>query len=91
MSMPVAEVGSPKNITGTGAVTPGPCQLLGWYVNSTSSGTLILRDGGSSGTQIAGTITPAIGFHKFPANIGVSLHATVGGTIDATFFFAVGN
>ena len=92
MSQPVAEVGGYKNITATGAVTPGPCQLIGFYVNSTTIGTLVLRDGGASGTVMSGTITPAIGFHRFPANVGTSLHATIAGTaLDVTFFFAAGS
>ena len=82
------EGGNPKNMTSTAAVTAGACQLIGFYVNNTSSGTLVLRDGGSSGTVLSGTITPAIGFHRFPAIIGVSLYATIGGTLDVTFFFA---
>jgi hypothetical protein len=90
MSQPVAECGAYKNITATGAVTSGPCQLIGFYVNNTSSGTLVLKDGGSGGTVMSGTITPAIGFHPFPANVGTSLHATEGGTLDVTFFFAAG-
>jgi len=92
MSQPVAEVGAYKNITATGDVTTGPCQLLGFYINNTSAGTLVLRDGGASGTVMSGTITPAIGFHRFPANVGTSLHATIAGTaLDVTFFFASGN
>ena len=92
MSQPVAEVGGAKNITATGAVTANPCQLIGFYVNSTTAGTLVLRDGGSGGTVLCGTITPAIGFHRFPANIGSSLYATIAGTaLDVTFFFAAGN
>jgi hypothetical protein len=92
MSQPVAEVGGYKNITATGAVSTGPCQLIGFYVNSTTVGTLVLRDGGSGGTVLCGTITPAIGFHRFPSNIGSSLYATIAGTgLDVTFFFAAGN
>jgi len=91
MSQPVAECGGYKNITATGAVSTGPCQLIGFYVNNTSSGTLVLRNGGSGGEVMSGTITPAIGFHRFPANVGVSLYATVGGTLDVTFFFAAGS
>jgi len=91
MSQPVAEVGGYKNITATGAVSTGPCQLIGFYVNNTSVGTLVLRNGGSGGEVMSGTITPTIGFHRFPANVGVSLYATVGGTLDVTFFFAAGN
>jgi hypothetical protein len=88
MSAPVAEVGGYKNITATGAVSTGACQLIGFYVNNTSSGTLVLRDGGSGGTVMSGTITPAIGFHRYPANVGVSLYATIGSTLDVTFFYA---
>ena len=91
MSQPVAEVGAYKNIAATAAVSTGPCQLIGFYVNSTTTGTLVLKDGGASGTVMSGTITPAIGFHRFPANVGSSLHATEGGTLDVTFFFASGN
>ena len=92
MSQPVAEVGGYKNITETGAISTGPCQLIGFYVNSTNAGTLVLRDGGSGGTVMCGTITPAIGFHRFPANVGSSLHATIAGTaLNVTFFFASGN
>ena len=92
MSQPVAEVGGYKNITETGAVSTGPCQVIGFYVNSTNGGTLVLRDGGSGGTVMCGTITPAIGFHRFPANVGPSLHATIAGAaLDVTFVFASGN
>ena len=92
MSQPVAEVGGYKNITATGAVSNGPCQLIGFYVNNTTAGTLVLRNGGASGEVMSGTITPAIGFHRFPANVGVSLYATIGGTgLDVTFFFAAGS
>ena len=91
MSQPVAEVGAYKNITATGAVSTGPCQLIGFYANNTTIGTLVLRDGGASGTVMSGTITPAIGFHRFPANIGSSLYFTEGNVLDVTFFFASGN
>jgi len=91
MSQPVAEVGAYKNMTATGAVTTGPCQLIGFYINSTTAGTMVLTDGGASGTVVSGTITPAIGFHRFPANIGSSLYFTEGGILDVTFFFASGN
>lgn len=91
MSMPVAECGNAKNITATGTVSIGPCQLIGFYVNSTSTGTLVLRDGGASGRVLSGTITPAIGFHRFPATCGTDLHATIANTLDVTLFFATGN
>lgn len=91
----MADIGIPVNITATGNVY-GPtlgnanCQLLGFYVNSTSSGTLALKKGGSGGTAICGTITPAIGWHKFPASCLGGLHATITGTLNVTFFIIPG-
>lgn len=79
--------GSPKNITGTGNVSTGACSLNGFYVNSTTGGTLILKDGGSSGTAMTGTITPAIGWHALPISTGGILHATIANTLDVTFSF----
>lgn len=84
----VVEGGNYTNLTATGAVTTNPGTLLGWYVNSTTSGTIVLRDGGSGGTVMSGTITPAIGFHRFPATFGSGgLHATIGGTLNVTFLY----
>lgn len=93
MSAPVYPGGNPVNITGTGnvaGVASGPqVQLIGFYVNNTSSGTLVLKKGGSGGTAISGTITPAIGYHAFPANVEAPLHATIANTLDVTFFVAM--
>ena len=91
MAMPISENGAAVNKTSTSAVSSGPCQLIGFYVNNTTAGTLVLRDGGAAGTVMSGTITPAIGFHRFPATVGTSLHATIANTLDVTFFFAAGN
>ena len=85
------EVGNYKNITATGDVTTLPGSLLGFYVNSTAGGTLVFRDGGSGGTVMSGTITPAIGFHRFPSTFGVSglgLHATIAvAALNVTIFY----
>lgn len=80
--------GQAVNITSTNTVYPSGGVLLGFYVNSTSSGTLVLRDGGASGTALSGTITPAIGWHFFPATVASSLHATIANTLNVTFIFA---
>lgn len=61
--------------------------MRGFYVNSTTAGTMVIRDGGASGVQKSGTITPAVGWHEFPANCTVDLHVTVGGTLDVTIFY----
>lgn len=92
MSMPIAAVGYAVNLSATGNVnssTSQGCQLLGFYVNSTSGGTLVLRKGGSGGSVISGTITPVIGWHAFPADVSGTLHATIAvAALDLTFFFA---
>jgi len=47
--------------------------------------------GGSGGTAVSGTITPAIGFHSFPMSCPGGLHHTEGGTdTHATFFIVTG-
>ncbi len=84
----ITDAGSPINLTSSGAVSLHAGALLGFYVNSTSSGTIVLRDGGSGGAVLCGTITPAVGFHRFPAAIrsAAGAYATIGGTLDVTFF-----
>jgi hypothetical protein len=85
MSLPF-KLGRYVNITSTAAVAPaGHGNLLGFYVNSTTGGTLILKDGGSSGTAISGTITPAIGWHFYPVSVAGELHATIANTLNVTF------
>ena len=93
MSMPVAECGFPVNFTSTQAVSTGPCQLIGFYVNSTSGGTLVIKDGtASTGAAISGTITPGVGFHAFPADCGIACYATIAvAALNVTFFFAAAN
>lgn len=85
------EAGTPTNLTGSGAVSVASGNLLGFYVNSTSSGTVALTLGSTAGgTAISGTITPAIGFHRFPAYCPSGLYATIANTLNVTFFFAAG-
>lgn len=80
--------GQYSRLTSTNLVTSKPGALLGFYVSSTNVGTLVLRDGGASGTVISGTITPAIGWHFYSCGFGTNLHATIGGTaLDVTFVF----
>lgn len=87
MAQPHIEVGTGNNMTATGDVTTGNTSLIGFYVNSTSSGTLVLKKGGSGGTALSGTITPAIGFHRFPCGAPGGLHATIANTLNVTFFY----
>lgn len=84
--------GTPVNLAASGAVSLVSGNLLGFYVNSTNAGTLVIRNGGTaSGTAISGTITPAIGWHRFPAYCTSGCYASIGGTaLDVTLQFAAG-
>lgn len=85
----IQQSGSYFNKTSTGNIGPLTAgTMIGFYVNSTSSGTLVLRDGGSGGTVVTGTITPAVGFHCFPAAFTGTPHVTISNTLDVTFFFS---
>jgi hypothetical protein len=91
--MQIAQSGTPINKTATGTVSKASGSLLGFYVNSTTNGTIVLRtgaSGGSGGTAITGTITPAIGFHRLPAYCVSGLHVTIANTLNVTFIFAAG-
>lgn len=83
--------GTPVNLATSGAVSLTPGSLLGFYVNSTSSGVINFKDGGTGGTAITGSITPAIGFHTLPAYLRTDCYLTVvSGSINVTAFFAAG-
>ena len=87
--MDIIRSGKPVNLSATADISTTKGHLLGFYVNSTSGGTLVLRDGGSGGTVISGTITPAIGYHEFPAESQTAsgFHATIAvAALNATFF-----
>lgn len=89
MATVVLQAGNYKNVTGTGQVTSVGGNLIGFYVNSTSSGTIVLKDGtATAGTAISGTITPAVGWHAFPATYGTSgLYVTIANTLNVTLIY----
>lgn len=93
--MEIIRSGSPVNLTQAtsgGAVSLVPGNLLGFYVNSTTAGTVVIRDGiTSAGTAISGTITPAIGWKDFPAYCTTGCFIVCAGTgINITAVFAAG-
>jgi hypothetical protein len=85
------QAGSTKNLGAPGLVSATPCALIGFYVNSTTAGTLVIRNGiTASGTALNGTITPAVGWHAFPATCPGGCYASLGGSaLDVTFFYVV--
>lgn len=92
MTQNVIQTGNPVRISATGdVVATTDCQLIGFWCNSTTSGTVVLRAGGSGGTAISGTITPTANtFYQFPANCPGGLHATIANTLNLTFFVIQG-
>lgn len=90
MAIGALNIGSYKNATASGNISPRAGALLGFYVNSTSSGTVALYDSATTTTTtvISGTITPAIGWHEFPVGVASGIYAVIGGTLNVTFVFA---
>ena len=75
------------NRTTTGDITTTSALFLGYYVNSTGGGTVVFREGGTTGTIMNGAQTPAVGYQAFPVMVNNGIHVTITGTLDATFFF----
>lgn len=92
MSNHVQESGTAVNLTTSAQVgrVSSPLTLLGFYVNSTTAGTIVFASASSGGTTYSGTITPAIGFHRFPISAPTGLYATIGGTLNVTLFYNPG-
>lgn len=83
--------GTPINLTDDGIVSKVPGTLLGFYVNSTNAGTIIIHNATAASNAISGTITPAIGWREFPAYCTAGCFAEIAGTaLDVTLFFAAG-
>ena len=77
-----------NNFTAMTTVRTGPGRLAGIFVSSASaSPTLKVQDGS---TTIVNTFTPVAGaYYPIPAQFVTSLVVTVGGTLDATVFWAI--
>jgi hypothetical protein len=77
---------TPVRLTASGQILGGPGQISGFYVSSTTAGTIILRDALTATTPIiVNTITPAVGWHACPAELANGGYASLSGTIDVTF------
>jgi hypothetical protein len=83
----VQQSGNPVTLTASGVVSPIGGSMIGYHVNSTTGGTIVLRSGGASGAAVTGTITPSVGFNAFPAHFPSGCYATLANTINVTFFF----
>lgn len=82
--MPIgnAQVGIPKNVSATANISALDGGMLGFYVNSTSTGTIQFYDSATTTTTTAltGAITPAIGWNPLPITFVNGLYAAIGGS-----------
>lgn len=83
-------VGVYKHLTATANVKASQGALLGFYVNSTTTGTIQFYDDAATGTTtaITGAITPAIGWNALPVSFANGLYAVIGATLDVTIVYA---
>jgi hypothetical protein len=83
-------VGVYKNQTATGNVKSSQGAIIGFYVNSTTAGTIQFYDDSATATTtpITGLITPGIGWHFLPVTFASGLYAVVGGTLNVTIAYA---
>lgn len=87
----VQQAGTPVLLTASGAISVAAGTMIGYHVNSTSGGTVVIGNGSTSAaTAVSGTITPGLGFTAFPGIFTGGAYATISGTISITFFFAAG-
>ena len=82
-------MGMYKNLTATANVANASGELQGFYVNSTTAGTIQFYDSATTTTTtpITGLITPAIGWHFLPVSTANGIYAVIGGTLNATIAF----
>lgn len=76
------KTGMYKNLTATANIAKASGELLGFYVNSTTSGTIQFYDSATTttSTPITGVITPAIGWHFLPVSTVNGIYAVIGGS-----------
>lgn len=68
----------------------GASEVVGFYVNSTTSGTIRFyddADGTCSSSAKGGVITPAVGWHWYPVAFSTAICALTANTIDVTVVY----
>lgn len=91
MSIGNLNVGSYKIKSASGNVKPAADgALLGFFCNTTSTGTIIFYDDASTGTTtpITGTITPTAGtWYNIPAAFTNGLNVVIANTLNVTIIY----
>lgn len=82
MAIGALNVGNPTNLTATANIVPRDGAMLGFYVSSTTVGTITFYDSATTTitVPITGMITPVIGWQALPVTFRNGLYAVIGGT-----------
>lgn len=92
MSGVALQVGGYKAISATGNVAPIAVKMLGIFVSAASSTpTITVYDSATTTTTdpVVATFTPTAGtWYTIPAAVESGLYVVIGGTVNATVFFA---
>lgn len=85
----IPSFGQAKLVTSSEVTQAKPCDLVGFYVASTTSGTIVIHDSASASTNnaVTGTITPAVGWHSLPLSLGAGLRVVIANTISVTLVY----
>lgn len=85
---PVTGGRSYLNVTASALAKTGDGELVGYFVASTSAGTVKLWDNTSAATTVlVNTFSPSPGWNPAPFHFKTGLYITIGGTIDLTLSF----
>ena len=91
MSGIASQVGSYKQISATGNVSPIQCKLVGIFCSASTSGTVTVYDSATTTTtaKVIDTVTLTAGqWYTIPCATESGIYVVIGGTVNATVVFA---
>jgi hypothetical protein len=91
MAARTLQVGTPQNVTASAQIgrVGNPTQIIGFFVNSTTGGTIQFRH---NGVAVGGAITPSAGnFYAYPGDFPLGCDVVVANTLDCTVFLVPNN
>lgn len=88
--------GKTTTVTASGAVFGGPARIMGiYYVASGTAGSVVIKDGGASGTAVITVATPAsatatsyVDLSAAPVRCETSAYATIADVTSVTVLYA---
>ena len=91
MSGIASQVGSYKQISATGNVSPIQCKLVGIFCSASTSGTVTVYDSATTTTtaKVIDTVTLTAGqWYTMPVALASGCYIVVSGTLSATVVYA---